>query len=188
MSELGNHSSLSGSTGPLSAKQHRFFPLFTQNQRRIFAYIYTLAPNRVDAEDLLQETSITLWEKFDEFQPGTDFTAWACRIAYWKVCNARKKNARSKMTFSQPLVDELADKLQTMQPNLDARHEALATCIEKLPQRDRSLILARYQPDGAVSTLAEQTGRTLQAIYKALTRIRRVLFDCVNREMEAKTP
>src|ERR1039458_5788418 len=59
--------------------------LMTQHQRRIFSYIYTLVPNRYDAEDLLQETSVVICEKFDEFEPQTDFVAWACQIAYWRI-------------------------------------------------------------------------------------------------------
>ena len=65
--------------------------LMTQHQRRIFGYIYTLVPDRHDAEDILQETSVVVCEKFEQFQPGTDFVAWACQIAYWEVRRARQK-------------------------------------------------------------------------------------------------
>lgn len=59
----------------------RLMALMTRHQRQIFAYIYTLVPDRHDAEDLLQETSLVICEKFDEFRPGSDFVAWACQIA-----------------------------------------------------------------------------------------------------------
>ena len=61
----------------------RLMILMTRHQRQIFSYIYTLVPNRPDAEDLLQETSLVICEKFREFEVGTDFVAWACQIAYW---------------------------------------------------------------------------------------------------------
>ena len=75
-------------------------------QRRIFAYIHTLVPSRSDAEDILQETSLTICEKFKDFEIGTNFYSWACQIAYWKVRAARKKYATSKVVFNQEVLDE----------------------------------------------------------------------------------
>ncbi len=74
----------------------RLVALMTRHQRRIFSYIYTLVPRRPDADDILQETSLVICEKFDEFEEGTDFVAWACQIAYWRVRYARQKFARCK--------------------------------------------------------------------------------------------
>lgn len=72
-------------------KRGELVGLLTRNQRKIFAYIYTLVPNRADAEDILQETSVTIYKKFAEFELGTDFVAWANRIAWWKVKAAQQK-------------------------------------------------------------------------------------------------
>ena len=82
--------------------------LLTQHQRRIFAYLYTLVPDRHDAEDLLQETNLIICEKFAEFEPGTDFVAWACQIAWWQIRAARQKFARSKVIFDDTLLAEVA--------------------------------------------------------------------------------
>ena len=86
----------------------RLVALLTRHQRQIFSYIYVLVPKRADAEDLLQETSLVICEKFNEFKEGTDFVAWACQIAYWRVRYSRQKFARSKVLFDQEVVDVLA--------------------------------------------------------------------------------
>src|SRR5438045_7703697 len=86
----------------------RLVALMTRHQRQIFSYIYVLVPKRADAEDLLQETSLVICEKFNEFKEGTDFVAWACQIAYWRVRYSRQKFARSKVLFDQDVVDVLA--------------------------------------------------------------------------------
>src|SRR5512140_1495607 len=114
--------------------------LMTQHQRRIFSYIYTLVPDRYDAEDLLQENSVVICEKFDEFSEGTDFVAWACQIAYWRIRYARQKFARSKVVYQQELVDALAQTAAELRDELDERHQALAQCLQKLPSRDRELV------------------------------------------------
>src|SRR5579862_676273 len=99
--------------------------LMTRHQRQIFSYIYALVPNRYDAEDLLQETSVVICEKFHEFEEGTDFVAWGCQIAYWRIRYSRQKYARSKVVFDQQIVDAIAQTASEMAEELDERHLAL---------------------------------------------------------------
>src|SRR5947208_12883245 len=137
----------------------RLMTLMTRHQRQIFGYIYTLVPHRPDAEDLLQETSLVICEKFDQFEAGTDFVAWACQIAYWRIRYARQKFARSKVIFEQEIVDAVAKTADEMEEELDDRHEALGRCLEKLNPRDRELLMVRYERGGGVEEAARRTGR-----------------------------
>ena len=172
-----------------SAAQKHLMSLMTRHQRQIFAYIYTLVPRRHDAEDLLQETSLIICEKFSDFREGTDFVAWANQIAYWRIRYSRQKYARSKVIFNDELFETIAATTTTMAPEIDARHEALGGCLQKLPPRDRDFILTRYEPGSSVEEAARQSGRTLVAAYKALTRIRKSLHDCVTHQLALqKTP
>jgi RNA polymerase sigma-70 factor (ECF subfamily) len=161
----------------------RLMALMTRHQRQIFSYIYVLVPNRNDAEDLLQETSLLICEKFHEFREGTDFVAWACQIAYWRVRYSRQKFARSKVVFDQEIVDVVAQTAGDMTEELDDRHEALAKCLEKLHSRDRDLLMARYEPGGGVEEAARRSGRTVPTAYKALARLRKLLLDCVSTRL-----
>jgi RNA polymerase sigma-70 factor (ECF subfamily) len=162
--------------------------LLTRHQRRILGYIHTLVPNLHDAEDILQETCQVICEKFDDFSPGTDFMAWACEIARWRVRAARTAFARSKLFFSES-VNELLDQTMTrMRPEMENRGEALEQCLKKLPERDRALISARYSQGASVDDAAQQNGRSREAAYKALGRIRRVLHECVSRRAEGAAP
>ena len=163
----------------------RLMALMTRHQRQIFSYIFALVPNRYDAEDLLQETSVVICEKFDEFEEGTDFVAWACQIAYWRIRYSRQKFARSKVVFNQEIVDAVAQTASTMAKELDSRHEALGNCLQKLHPRDRDLLLVRYEPGGGVQEAARRSGRTLQTAYKALARLRKLLLDCVTTKLSA---
>ena len=168
------------------ASQKRLMRLMTQHQRRIFSYIYTLVPYRADAEDLLQETSLVICEKFGQFQIGTDFAAWACQIAYWEVRRARQKFARAKVVFDQDVADALAQTAAGMIEEVSERHEALAGCLQKLHPRDREMVLTRYEPGCGVKEAARRSGRSLEAAYKALGRIRKVLLDCVSLQLAAE--
>jgi len=161
----------------------RLVALMTRHQRQVFSYIYTMVPNRYDAEDLLQETNMVVCEKFHEFAEGTDFVAWACQIAYWRIRRSRQKFARSKVVFDQNVLDAIAHTASQMTGEIDDRHEALSICLAKLPLRDRDMVLTRYEPGCGVEEAARRSGRSLEAAYKALTRIRKLLQDCVTHQM-----
>ena len=154
-----------------------------RHERQIFAYIYTLVPHRHDAEDILQETCLTIYDKFADFTPGTDFMAWAMRIAWWKVRAARQKFARSKVVFNEEVLEAVAHTAQTMVEETSQMQVALASCLQKLNERDRRLILTRYERGSGVERAAVVSGRSLQAAYKALMRIKQVLHDCISNTL-----
>lgn len=160
--------------------------LMKQHQRRIFAYLYTLVPDRHDAEDLLQETSLVICEKFHEFEAGTDFVVWACQIAWWRVRAAQQKFARSKVVFDEKVFEAVAATAAELSGEVSERHVALEECLKKLPARDREMVLLRYEPGIGVEEAARRSGRSMDAAYKALNRIRTLLFDCVTHQLEAK--
>jgi RNA polymerase sigma-70 factor (ECF subfamily) len=166
------------------ADPHRaLVPLLMQHERQIFAYIYTLVPHRHDAQDILQETCLTIYDKFADFSPGTDFMAWAMRIAWWKVRAARQKFARAKVIFNDEVMEAVSHTAATMAEEISPMQAALAQCLTKLNERDRRMILTRYERGSGVERAAMVSGRTLQAAYKALMRIKQVLHDCVLNTM-----
>ena len=73
---------------------------------------------------------------------------------------------------------EHADALQ-----LDERREALAGCMEKLASRDRELLARRFSEGATTQSTAEAVGRSVDAVYKALSKIRQGLLDCVHRTL-----
>ena len=103
----------------------RFSELFEQHGRTIYGHIRTLVPNASDADEVFQETSVTLWQKFDQYRPEADFRAWACRIAYYKVLKLRDRQIRSPRLFSPEFLDLVSEEMIVMSDVLDARTEAL---------------------------------------------------------------
>jgi RNA polymerase sigma-70 factor, ECF subfamily len=177
--------SSSGEAASGPAKSKLFLRLFLQNERRLYAYILTLLPNRTDADDVLQEASLVMWDKFDERHPPNDFVAWGCRIAYFKVLDFYKKSQRSRVCFSQAMLERVAETAveQAATLQLDRRREALAGCLEKLRSRDRDLLARRFAEGATTQSTAAQVGRSVDAVYKALAKIRHALFNCVTRTL-----
>ncbi len=164
-----------------SADNCEFASLFLANQARIYHFILTLVPNRTDAEDLLQETGLVLFQQSDKFQPGTNFLAWACQIAYHKVLDLRKRQARDPLHFDSIFVELIASQQLRQAAAAPNRHAALMRCLEKLPIKERALIERCYRSGSTIKTAASELRRPPNAIYKSLRRIRGALLDCVNR-------
>lgn len=166
---------------PNSHPPDEFVQLWTANSRRVQAFIFTLLPRWADADEILQETSLTLWRKFAEFQPGSDFTAWACRVAYLKVQEARRRHQRSPVPFSDAFVSTIE---RTLAAKLDAvgyRHSALLDCLQKLAGQNLSLIRRRYFDDASVASLARELNHSESWVYKTLQKTHQLLYDCIEQ-------
>jgi RNA polymerase sigma-70 factor, ECF subfamily len=155
--------------------------LLTNVQQQLTRYVRTLVPNRTDAEEVLQETNLFIWRHADEFELGTNFAAWACKIAYFQVLTFRKRQSRSRLRFSDELVEQLAQNAVPSVVGENSDAEALDLCMAKLSQPDRDLMDLRYEPGATVEGVAQRVGRSTKAIYAALGRIRTWLLECIQR-------
>lgn len=164
-----------------SGRTAEFIGLFSAHSRRILWLIRTAVPSSDAADEVFQETSAALWEKFDEFQPGTNFVAWASQIACYKVLTFRQKQARDRRVFSDALVEELLADSGPLGDGLDDRRRWLADCLAHLSESDRDLVARRYKPDVSSKQISQQMGKSESYISKALARIHLLLFECISR-------
>ena len=170
----------------MDKNSQEFVQLLTQVQPTLYAYILSLVFNDAQAEDLLQETNITLWEKAEQFKAGTNFVAWTYRVAYFKVLAHRRAMARDRNMFNEELLDYLAERQVSRADLLDRRREALQDCLQKLSNYHRKLLKARYQPGGSIKTIASQKGCSAGVISQTLYRVRCALIKCVQTHVVAE--
>ena len=161
-----------------------FVELFTRHQRRLFLLILEQIPEPVEAEEILQNVNVVIWRKCRRFEPGTNFLAWAAAIANLEVLKYRTQRAREKLVFSEEFLASVAQEVLQRSDELERRRTALKTCLEKLSRQDRTLIETRYAPGESGKGLAERIGRPVNSVYQSLGRIRRALWECVERQLK----
>ena len=164
-----------------SPRSAEFIRLWMLHGQRVYGYLLTLASNYTDADELYQDVGMTLWEKFDEFTPGTSFEAWARQVALNKVRNFRKLRRHGTVLCSPEFLDTIHERFTEQAETLNAQHTVFADCFNKLPRKQKDLITQRYEPGATPKSVASQTGRSLAAVYQALRRIHNSLFDCVRK-------
>src|ERR1041384_1332578 len=130
--------------GDSNATQQQFLSLFLRSEREIFRYVAALVPNMADAEDIVQQTALSLWEKFDAYDPNLPFTPWACRFALNKAKQWIERRQRWQALLERGLAEELEQRRQQLQPEFETRLKHLAACLGKLPQAQRSLVEGYY--------------------------------------------
>lgn len=164
-----------------------FLDLYTNHYPRLQFYVMALLPTANDASDVLQETSLVLWRKFDSFELGTNFFAWACKIARFQVMKYRERQGRAARLFDSSLLEKLADEASEEDVVVGVPLQALENCLGKLSELDRSLIRRRYQPGTSVQQLAADIGRTANSLSKSLGRIRHALLECIDRTLATES-
>jgi RNA polymerase sigma-70 factor (ECF subfamily) len=162
-----------------------FVGLLTANHSRLLGYCLSLLGRRHDAEDVLQKASLTMWRKFETFASGTDFLAWSTTICFYEAKNFQRLAARSPLLFDDRLLSLLAAERLGDLAYQEERFAALDGCLEKLPQKDRSLLVAAYVEQSGIARLAGQLGRAPQTLYNRLNTLRRSLAACVERRLAA---
>lgn len=163
----------------------RFVRLFAQHEHQIYAYIVAALGNWTDADEVLQETSVALWEMFDRFEEGTSFCGWACQIAYFRILRFRERRRRDRHEFDQDFVEAVAAAAREEADGFEERRKALGDCVARLKPPDRELLQFCYADGDTLKNAAVRLDRPAKSVYKALARIRQALFDCVQRKLSA---
>ena len=147
-------------------------------QRNLYSFILCLLPNRSDAEDVLQETNLILCQKSKEYDPEGNFRSWAFNIARYQVLAHLTKRKRSKIYFSNELVETLAsEEFDARKHQLSQR--ALQICYDLLPAHMREISRMRFKEDLSMKDISKAMSRPIGAISGTLFRIRQNLIQCV---------
>lgn len=154
-----------------------------RHQARLRGLVRCLLVRPSDVDDVLQDVNAVLWEKADEFIPGTDFWAWASQVARFKVINQIRKYSRDRLVFDETVMERLADVADERLRNLDRQREALDHCLNQLPPAQRQLVDLRYAGDQAIETIARTIGRPAGSIRQTLYRIRAALLNCIEQQL-----
>jgi RNA polymerase sigma-70 factor, ECF subfamily len=161
-----------------------FARLLREAHRELFGFIFAMLQNRADAEDVYQQTAMVLWRKFSAFEPGTNFVAWAIRVAQFEIKDYVKARRRRKVFFNDEILEAIAVRYQTESNDIrERRLESLSKCVDKLSVRDRELLKRCYSVDRDFRNIARAEGKTIGAVYQAICRIRKTLHACVQRSM-----
>ncbi|QDU58939.1 sigma-70 family RNA polymerase sigma factor [Aeoliella mucimassa] len=159
-------------------KDEAFVQLLVGEQLTLLNYITALLADPDAASNVLQETNLVLWRKADEFEPGTCFTAWAKKVAYWQVQAFIRDRARDRHCFSKELIDQLATQRRQERDETEAQ-VALRHCLKGVSQPNLEMLRLRYESGLTLAAIAQQLGKKVSAVKVRFMRIRQALQECI---------
>ena len=161
----------------------QFVRLWIQHQNDLLRAIAPLVGSVNDAQDVLQQTALSLWRKFDNYDERQPFLPWAKQFAKYEVLMYHRQ--RQRYTFlSERLIEALAERQKEAEAIGENRRHVLADCMNHLRDSDQRLLRLRYaEPGTTIQQIAEATGQTANALYKTLQRLRRQLLLCIERKL-----
>ncbi len=164
--------------------------LLSQFQPALYTYILSLHPNRADAEDILQETNVTVWRKLEEYELGTNFRAWVFRIAYYQTLAERKRLSRRPAfcEFDEQLLNVLSEEAEIRLASYDEKAGALKHCLSQLRSEDTRILKQHYVDEFALKDIARELGRSAVALRGSMLRIRRSLKSCIENRLSTLNP
>ena len=168
---------------PEDARYEAFIARFAHYEPDLRRFIRSLLPTSVDADEVLQQTAIVIWRKFEQYDPETNFMKWACVIARFEALAYRRKMARDRLVFREDVMELMADEgVEEIEPRR-AEHVALEACLEAMPEKQRRFLTLAYTPGVKTKELAEEAGSTAAAFYMRLKRLRHQLLECVESKV-----
>ena len=166
-----------------------FLRHYVKVQTPLRNYLFALLRRADDAEDVFQEVSLALWNQFGAYDPKHPFLNWAFGIARNHVARWRRSTPRARAWLPPEVEEKLAVTYAEIEEELSPRRKALQTCVEKLGAHARELLSLRYEKVWSLQKIAEARGMSLNAVNKALGKIRKALSDCTGgTQMEEMGP
>jgi RNA polymerase sigma-70 factor (ECF subfamily) len=160
----------------------RFMRLLLTHELEILRSVLVFVPHRPDARDIMQETAVALWSHFDEYDPSRPFVNWAHGFARNEVRRFLRARQR-RQALTERAAAALMATADAREGTRVERERHLTDCLQRLPEEQRRLVDGYYFRDRSVETLAREHRRTVEAIYKALQRIRSTLRQCIERKV-----
>lgn len=160
-----------------------FLVLHSACQHRIYGFIMSLIGDWNQADDIFQETTSTLWQKFDQFVPGTDFLSWALKIAHFQVLSHTKKKNTQQKHFSPQTLENITEIAISSTKDSDISLEALRECMKKLSERSKMLLSLRYEDGATVQKVAQRVQQSVHTLYREYQKIHTQLFQCIRKRM-----
>lgn len=160
-----------------------FVRLMGESERRLRAFVLCMVPHWADADEIMQETRVRIWEQFDDYDPSKEFGAWARTIAYYLVLAHREKQSRLPSLQSQEFLESVARQFDDAPPEVEARERALRACLEELNSESRQMLDYYYGRGESMAEIGADMRISANAVKKRLMRSRAALAKCISKRI-----
>jgi RNA polymerase sigma-70 factor (TIGR02960 family) len=168
-------------------------------ERELQVHCYRMLGSVQDAEDALQDALLAAWQGLGGFEGRASIRTWLYRVTTTRCLNVRRSARRrqgtmppgptppeptrlGEVTWLEPCPDAMLEGLPDAEPGPEARYEAreaislaFITAVQRLPPRQRAVLILRDVLGFTASEAARILGSTEESVSSALKRARAAL-------------
>lgn len=166
---------------------NQFVELFEADKNRLYSYIYAFVANTAAADDIFQETCLALWKDFENFELGTNFSKWANGIAFNRILTFKRQQKKYTLGLGEDFLLELKNDLSVIEQQtmaLEKKWQYLEVCCRSLSPPLLQIYNSFYVNNLTAQEISRSTNRSIHAIRKAVHKVRKKLFDCVQNKVQ----
>ncbi len=147
--------------------------LFDQTQARLSSYVLSFGLHHHDAEDIVQETFLSLFRHLERGRPRWNLNGWLFRVAHNLALKRRKANHTTSSTHldHEELLAQHPDPTHSAEEQLsfNQTQQRLRAVFEALPERDQRCLYLRAEGLN-YREIAKTLGISLGAVSISLSR------------------
>lgn len=148
----------------------------------VTAFLATITRNYHLAEDVFQDVCVKAIAREEPFESAEHLLNWAHMVGRNRAIDLLRARDGKYCGLSEEVLQALSVSWQTQQnENVRQLHDSLQQCMKHLTTRNRELLRLRYFEGRSGQEIAKHLNRKLETIYQALTRVHRLLAECVRR-------
>ena len=163
--------------------------LVSTTLRPIYRLCASYAPSAAEAEELTQEVYFKLWENLDQYRAGSNFMAWAWRVARNLLIDSYRRchRERSAAWLDPEIIERLPASDDPHEESLRRqRLRIVATGMRQLPEDLASLVLMRDLAGWSYAEIAEALDLPVGTVKSRLNRARLELATVVRQRMQLR--
>ena len=110
---------------------------------------------------------MAIWQAFGQYQPGTDFYAWARQVAYHRILNHWRQQNRGVRYLDPDVLELVVLEAEGEDDSVELPLGALLDCVKRLSRDDQHLIQRCYADNASGRQLSDELQRPVNSIYKS---------------------
>ncbi len=173
----------------LAGDTNSFAFLVEKYKIMVYSLAMKMLNNKEEAEEVSQDTFVKAFKNLSKFKGESKFSTWLYKIAYRNCLDLIKKKEKKYKTTT---IDEVTvHKIKSTDNILEQitkkeRALLLKSCLEKLPEQERSILWMFYFDELSLVEITEITELTLSNIKVILHRARKRLVSVINKNVKSE--
>lgn len=173
---------LSGALTRVAAgDQGAFHEVYRKTSAKLLGVCLRIFPDRAEAEDVLQDVYLIVWQKAAQFDPGrASPITWLVTIARNRAIDRWRSLGRRRVTPIDDIDEPADDRADVLASLLDAEGEhRMVLCLDELGRGDAALVRTAFYQGATYAELAERSNRPLGTVKSRIRRALLKLRDCL---------